>query len=63
MTFICGLVPLLGVTIIHLADRRDLFENSNLVKGGNCKDSAQQLRGDRDRQKDRERQFRLCIVS
>jgi len=54
MTVICGLVPLLMVKIIRLADRRDLFENSNLVKGGNCNDSAQQLRGDRDRQTERD---------
>jgi hypothetical protein len=38
-----------------LADRRDLFKNSNLVKGGNCNDSAQQLRGDGDRETEKER--------
>jgi len=61
MTVICGLVPLLGFTIIRLADRRDLFKNSNLVKSGNCNDSAQQLREDRARE--REREFRSGIVS
>jgi hypothetical protein len=56
MTVICGLVPLLGVKILRLADRKDLFKNSNLVKGGICNDSAQQLRQDRDRQTDRDRE-------
>jgi hypothetical protein len=53
MTVTCGLVPLLGVTIIRLADRRDMFKNSNLVKGGKCNDSAQQLRRDRERERER----------
>jgi hypothetical protein len=52
MTVICDLVPLLGVTIIRLADMRDMFKNGNLVKGGKCNDSAQQLIGDRDRDRE-----------
>jgi hypothetical protein len=61
MTVTCGLVPLFGVTIIRLADKRDVFKNSDLVKGGKCNDSAQQLRGGRERE--RERLFRSGIVS
>ena len=34
MTVICGLIPLLGVKIIHLADGTNLFKASNLVWGG-----------------------------
>jgi len=56
MTVTFGLVPLLGVTIIRLADRRDMFKNSNLVKGGKCNDFAQQLRGDKERERERERE-------
>jgi len=29
-----GLSPLLGVKIVHLVDKRDLFKISNLVYGG-----------------------------
>ena len=36
VSVICGLVPLVGVTIMRLADRTDLFKNSKLVQGGNC---------------------------
>jgi len=31
ITVICHLIPLLGVKIIHLADRTDLFQISNVV--------------------------------
>jgi hypothetical protein len=34
-TGIWSLIPLLGVKVIHLVDRTDLFKISNLVEGGN----------------------------
>jgi hypothetical protein len=34
ITGICSLIPLLGIKIIYLADRTDLFKISNLVWGG-----------------------------
>ena len=35
MNSIWSLIPLLGVKIIHLVDRTDLFKISNLDLGGN----------------------------
>jgi len=34
ITGICSLSPLLGVKIVHLVNRTDLFKISNLVYGG-----------------------------
>lgn len=34
MTAICSLIPLLGVKIMHLVGRTDLFKISNLDLGG-----------------------------
>jgi len=33
LTGVCSLIPLLCVTVIHLADGTDLFKISNLVSG------------------------------
>ena len=52
-----GLSPLLGVKIVHLADRTDLFKISNLVYGG--REIVRSLYGSLQGQ----RQFMAGIVS
>ena len=62
MTGTLSLIPLLGVKI-HLVGRTDLLEISNLVWGGNEIVMSQYSSLEGQREREREREFLVGIVS
>jgi len=66
ITGVWSLIPLLGVKIIHIIDRTDLFKISNLVYDGReivvslCSSLE---KTEREREREREREFMADIVS
>jgi len=60
---IWSLIPILIVQIIHFVDRIDLFKISNLVEGGKEIVTSLYSSLERERQRERDREFMAGIVS